>query len=618
MPFSWNPLNAFRRPSSYNTKKPDGGYDSDADAASSRNQNFKIFNSVNTDIEKIVSSRSVVTKEMGRQQMFANPHWETLFTDGMLAMPIATGKSERINQYRSIANFPECNWCLDEICDDFLHEDENGNVIVLKLPDKKANINETRKDILQTEFTKFMNVFKLRDDGYNLIKRFLIEGELCWENIIKQEHPELGIIGARLLPSEYYETLADLKTSRPIGIIFDVRKLAEDTRLFMMNSYTSTSKIFNTISPAAAAYTVDLKTSIPFLWSQLTYINSDETSYDGMTSYPLIEKSKQAYQQLALMQDSAVILRVTRAPERLLFNVSTGKMTQHYADEYVRNFAIGLKSKKTAMPDGKDIIGVYNPVSMLESYIFGKSDGNDGTTVESVGSSADYEQIADIEFFLRRFMKQFKVPWSRYKTPENTMEKNDTISYEEYSFSRMIVRFQRRFALGFKKSFVTHLKLRGLWDKYQLNDADINISLVKPVLYDLYQTQKLVDTKMATYKSAVENEEFSKSLAMKKYLGMSEAEVEANYMALAKDAQMVKLAEFWADKINEVGPGGKFALSPVPMKIEDGAPAPEGGEAGAEGETAGGTEEENKPEEANAEEEKPAKAEPPAPTFGLS
>src|SRR5574344_3117594 len=131
MPFSWNPLNAFRRPSSYNTKKPDGGYDSDADAASSRNQNFKIFNSVNTDIEKIVSSRSVVTKEMGRQQMFANPHWETLFTDGMLAMPIATGKSERINQYRSIANFPECNWCLDEICDDFLHEDENGNVIVL-------------------------------------------------------------------------------------------------------------------------------------------------------------------------------------------------------------------------------------------------------------------------------------------------------------------------------------------------------------------------------------------------------------------------------------------------------------------------------------------------------
>jgi len=56
---------------------------------------------------------------------------------------------------------------------------------------------------------------------------------------------------------------------------------------------------------------------------------------------------------------------------------------------------------------------------MLESYVFGKSDGNDGTSIESVGSSANYEELGDIEYFLRRFMKQFKVPFSRYKTPEN-------------------------------------------------------------------------------------------------------------------------------------------------------------------------------------------------------
>jgi len=65
-------------------------------------------------------------------------------------------------------------------------------------------------------------------------------------------------------------------------------------------------------------------------------------------SLPLIDKTKQAYYQLDLLQDAAVILRVTRAPERLLFNVSTGKMNDNYAKAYVRDFANSLKAKKVA------------------------------------------------------------------------------------------------------------------------------------------------------------------------------------------------------------------------------------------------------------------------------
>jgi len=62
------------------------------------------------------------------------------------------------------------------------------------------------------------------------------------------------------------------------------------------------------------------------LYSQITYINSGDYSYDHLISYPIIEKAKQAYYKLALLEDAAVILRVTRAPERLLFNVSTGRL----------------------------------------------------------------------------------------------------------------------------------------------------------------------------------------------------------------------------------------------------------------------------------------------------
>ena len=82
--------------------------------------------------------------------------------------------------YRQIAQYPICRWCLDEIADDFIHDDENKNFITLTLPQR---LNSVQQEILQNEFRKFMNLFKLRDDGFNRIRRWLTEGELAWEDI---------------------------------------------------------------------------------------------------------------------------------------------------------------------------------------------------------------------------------------------------------------------------------------------------------------------------------------------------------------------------------------------------------------------------------------------------
>ena len=515
--------------------------------------------------------------------------------------------------YRQIAQYPICRWCLDEIADDFIHDDENKNFITLTLPQR---LNSVQQEILQNEFRKFMNLFKLRDDGFNLVKRFLTEGELAWENIINPNYPDLGIIGVKFLPAEYYDTLINAETGIPIGIVFDVEQFAEERRQMYMNSIAGCAAIFNTIAPTSYNFHLAKDTCVPLLWNQVTYINSGEYSNDYMISYPLIENAKQQYHRLALLEDSAVILRVTHAPERLLFNVSTGKMTQNYADEYVRRFAMELKSKKVAAPNGRDIYGTYSPPTMLKSYVFGKSDGNEGTQVQSVGSSATYDQMDDIEYFLRQLIKQFKVPWTRYKTPENTMEKNDAISYEEYAFSRMIMRFQRRFADGFKKSFITHLKLRDIWDKdgYDLLDSDIQIEFIKPVLYDLYEIQKLVDAKMTIYKAFADQDEISKITVMRKYLGMSDKDIEDNFNELIREKQLVAIAEYYADQINEENPPVDFK-SPIRLKkdveaeeraaLAAASPKPAGGGDGeGEGENGeGGDEEGDGMEDEGGEEE---------------
>jgi hypothetical protein len=70
---------------------------------------------------------------------------------------------------------------------------------------------------------------------------------------------------------------------------------------------------------------------IPLYWPQLTYFNSGVYNYENTIVFPLIENASAPYQQLSLLQDACVILRITRAPERLVFNIDTGGLPEKKA-----------------------------------------------------------------------------------------------------------------------------------------------------------------------------------------------------------------------------------------------------------------------------------------------
>ena len=133
---------------------------------------------------------------------------------------------------------------------------------------------------------------------------------------------------------------------------------------------------------------------------------------------------------MVLLQDAAVIMRVTRAPVRLLFNIATGGMADKVAHEYVRRFAQKLSEKKVAKIDrqsNNSMIGkTYNPSSMLDSWVFPKSNANDGTTVSTVEQTAQYDQIEDLKFFLKRMIKQFGVPYTRWDNLESNSYRAST------------------------------------------------------------------------------------------------------------------------------------------------------------------------------------------------
>ena len=191
-----------------------------------------------------------------------------------------------------MAMYSECDFCLTEIADDVLHEDENGQNVSLTIPVNKKHLDEEKRTILQLQFEKFIDLFHFKDDAFWMVKKLLVEGELAFENIINPKKPELGIIGVKYLPTEYYETLLNGETGRSMGIVFNKEKMNKDLKNIISNSCIGARSIFNNMITVQSSVDFDKDNTIPLLWPQLTYISSGETSPDGLMVFPLMEKCK--------------------------------------------------------------------------------------------------------------------------------------------------------------------------------------------------------------------------------------------------------------------------------------------------------------------------------------
>lgn len=555
-------------------------------------------NTINNELEEIVNNYAATSIRDKETNIFdgVNPDIHNDSLKDTLCMPINSNKVSRLRQYNLMSRFPEILWCISELGLDFFHEDENKNIINLSIPSTKY-IDSKRQEILQSEFNHFIKLFNFDENGYSIINNYIIEGECAWENVIDPNAPEKGIRSLKYIPTKYYDFIKDRKTGEILGIYFDKDQVNYDILTGVLsNSYAGASTVFNAIM-TAPVYTYSMSMTdnkIPLFWPQVTYFNTGMYNFENTIVLPLLENASAPYQQLSLLQDAAVILRITRAPERLVFNIGTGSMPDKKAKTLVQEFINKFKSKKVSNGSGQ-VRNAYDPASMLESYFFWKQQGAEGSSVTALNSQADYSKMDDIDYFLRRILKAFKVPYTRFKEEGIAVQRKETITYEEYSFTKYIIRQQKAFASAIKQSFITHLKLRKIWEEYDLNDTLLNIEFVKPSLYELYQAQQLASLKMTIFKEAVEDESFSKGLAMQKYLGYTDDQVKHNAMKKREEILFNAETEYFVELIKKNGPKD-ISTSTIEIKQDgDGGTPAEGSEVAidAGGEIPGVTPDEN-------------------------
>ena len=450
---------------------------------------------------------------------------------------VEENKSGRMRDYRIMAAFSEISDALDEICDECVNKNEDGDIVHLTF--RNTDIDEEKQQTIKDEFEKYIDYFNLEKKGFEYFRQLLIEGEIYFEHIIHQGYTDDGILGAVLLPSDLIDPIYD------------------NIQNMIIKGYILRKPIFDPNKPEK----IEKFDFIPMDDNQVSYINSGIWNQDKTFRLPFIENARRAYRQLSLVEDAIVIYRLVRAPERLVFNVDVGNMAPPKAEAYLRKLIQEYWSKKTFDVNQSGQVQKLNPQSMLDSFWFAKRSGSEGTSVTQLQGGANLGELADLMYFVNKLYKALKVPLNRLN-PESQFADGENILREELKFAKFIIRLQQQFASGLKNGFITHLKLKGLYDNYDLKPTNLHLEFNVPTnFYELRESQKL-ELKATNFNSLASNEFVAATYAQKRYLGWNDVDIKANREFLRKDAELQwELGQIgsagpnWRDQMQSAGEG---------------------------------------------------------------
>jgi hypothetical protein len=516
------------------------------------NPKYKHFFQAGTKKTEILQKHAISTVQPDDDAPLAGFSMDKKYLEYMYAN-IDVDKEKRIRDYRVMAAYAEVADALDEICDECIVDDDNGEIIQLTFKNEEKFSTTEREELIK-EFDKFQQHFELREKGWEYFRHVLVDGEIFFEHILHDEHVDAGILGIMNVPTELMDPVYD------------------NVQNMIVKGYILRKPVFNPQTGTLEKYEF-----IPFDKNQMTYVNSGIWNEDKSLRIPFLENARRAYRQLSLMEDAIIIYRLVRAPERLVFNVDVGNMSPPKAEGYLRKLIQQYWSRRTYDSAQANKVQTFNPQSMLDSYWFAKRAGSDGTSVTNLEGGKQLGELDDLLYFMKKLYKALKVPTNRLD-PESQISDPGTILREELKFARFIIRLQQNFARGLKDGFVTHLKLKELWKEYDLKEGDLRLIFNEPRNYQQLRTQQIFELTSNNYSAMAQNPEISAIYCQKKYLEWTDKEIKANREFLRKDKELMwELTQIEAGGPNwreafEAGAAGGEAPAGGPPPMGGGAP----------------------------------------------
>jgi hypothetical protein len=176
-----------------------------------------------------------------------------------------------------------------------------------------------------------------------------------------------------------------------------------------------------------------------------------------------LHKAIKAVNQLRMIEDSLVIYRLSRAPERRIFYIDVGNLPKNKAEQYLREVMSRYRNKLVYDANTGEIKDDKKFMSMLEDFWLPRREGGRGTEISTLPGGQNLGELEDVKYFQKKLYKALNVPGSRLET-ETTFNigRAAEITRDEVKFQKFIARLRKRFSELFMDLLKTQLILKGV------------------------------------------------------------------------------------------------------------------------------------------------------------
>ncbi len=404
-------------------------------------------------------------KKNVKAQTFAEPEYEdgslTVASGGAYGTYVDTegaikSESELINRYRDMGLQAEVENAIDDIINEAIVASKEKPLVRINVDN--LNVSEPIRDKIRLEFKAISRLLDLQNLGHDVFKRWYIDGRIYYHVIVDENNLEKGIHELRVLDPRKIKKIREKKNDRQP----DGKTKTTVTEYYVYNQkgiYQSQGQTMGTAFTSAAAGLKISPDAIVYTHSGL--MNSTRTL---VLSY--LHKAIKPLNQLRMIEDSLVIYRISRAPERRIFYVDVGNLPKLKAEQYMRDLMTRYKNKLVYDAQTGEVRDDRKHMSMLEDYWMPRREGGRGTEITTLPGGANLGDIEDVLYFQKKLYKSLGVPISRLESEANyTIGRATEISRDEVKFTRFVNKLQSRFSLMFDEMMERQLTLKGIMSK---------------------------------------------------------------------------------------------------------------------------------------------------------
>ena len=355
----------------------------------------------------------------------------------------AKNDNDLIMKYRDIASQPECDAAVEDIINESIVGDNEDSPVDIVLDD--LEVSDKIKESIKHEFEAILSLLGFKSYAHEIFRKWYVDGRLPYHIIINNENPKKGIQELRYIdPTKLrkvkeVEEITDPKTGAKL-----IKKI-DEFFLFQNKSMSGVDEGLK-IYPDAIAYCTS---------------GMMDPSRKRILSY--LHKALKPVNQLRMLEDSVVIYRISRAPERRIFYIDVGNLPKGKAEEYLRGIMNQYRNKLVYDANTGDIKDDKKHMSMLEDFFLPRREGGRGTEITTLPGGENLGQIDDIIYFQKKLYKSLNVPVNRLEQEAQfSLGRSSEITRDEVKFKKFIDRLRNRFSDLFMQLLKTQLLLKGI------------------------------------------------------------------------------------------------------------------------------------------------------------